>query len=202
MNRFSPLIGVLVAIVLLFGSVTANQTERVMMVLVQGPEIGWPEQDIQGKLERLITTRNNFELASPLATAVVAEELDGRVSKQILIAHGLRMECRYIVWCDIVREDLTQERGFGIPMVVNQKRLAVRLEIDYRIVDCFRGRILLTDRIKERRFGPSTAQFLDDTGADPGLHLTYVQRRRLFEELEQHAVETIFAELERIAKQR
>lgn len=178
------------------------QTERVLMVLVNGPEAGWPEQDIQRRLEQLLTSRNKFELLPAIEAEMLAEKMNGRFSKAELIEHGLQLDCRYIIWCDITREELTIERGFSLPFLVNQRRVTATLKLEYRVVDCYRGRLLVADEIEKRKYGPSSAQFLDDTDADANLYLGYLERKRLFDELEDDAARTMFAELERIAKQR
>ncbi|MCK4856980.1 MAG: hypothetical protein KAT58_03330, partial [candidate division Zixibacteria bacterium] len=178
------------------------QTERVLMVLVNGPETGWPERDLTTKLERLFGGKNKFELVPAIEAEVLAATREGRFRKVQLIDHGLRINCRYIVSCDLIREELTLERHFRIPFLINQNRVAAILELDYHVVDCYCGRVVHSDRFKKHRFGSSSMQLLDNSGADPDLYLSYPDRKRLFDDLEDDAAREIFAELERIAKQR
>lgn len=179
-----------------------HTSTKVTMVLVNGPKLGWAEPGFDAKLERMIGGRPGMELVSPLEARELSEELEGRFSSKELVDWGLHTDCRYIIWCDIVHEDLQVERGFKFPFIVNQKRVAARLEIEYRLVDCFRGRLLLSDKIKRKSYGPSSMEFIDDSGADPDLYFSYLEKKRLFDEMETSAASEVFAELEKVARQR
>jgi hypothetical protein len=195
---------IVIAVLLLVLAATspAGQTTRITMVLVNGPELGWSEPAFAEKLERLLGRRKNFELVSPLEARALAEELQGRFSREYLVDWGLHTDCRYIIWCDIVREELEVERGFSLPFVLNQKRVAAHLELEYRVVDCFRGRLLSAETIKRKTYGPSSMQFFENNDADPDLYFSYLDKKRLFDELESSAAAEVFAELEEIARQR
>lgn len=201
MRVLRPAIASLLILAFVF-AVQANQRTRITMVLVNGHDTGWPEQDLAGKLERLLSTKGEFELVPLIEKDQLSQEVNGRFQKEQLIDWGLRIDCRYIIWFEVLREDLSLERNFSIPFVLNQKRITARLELDYRIVDCFRGRLIHVDQISKRRYGPSSMQLVEDSGADPALHLNYPERRELFDRLEEDAIDEVFAELERIAKQR
>jgi hypothetical protein len=193
---------ILLAVTLVAVSAIADKTEKVTMVLINGPRAGWPEQDLRSKMERLLSSKNNFELVPPIEGELLAQELGGRFNKQELIDWGLRIDCRYIIWFDVVKEDLSVEKHFSIPFFASQRRITARLDLDYCIVDCFRGRLVQTDRISGRKYGPSSLQLIDDLPADPDLHIGYPEKKELFDNLETDAVGKVFAELERIAKQR
>lgn len=192
-----PLVVTLIAV----GAV-ADKTDRITMILIKGPRAGWPEQDLRSKMERLLTSKNNFEMVPPIESELLAQALEGRFDKQELIDWGLRIDCRYIIWFDVVKEDLSVEKHFSIPFFASQRRVTARLDLDYCIVDCFRGRLIRTDRISGRKYGPSSLQLIDDLPADPDLHIRYPEKKELFDKLEMDAVGKVFAELERIAKQR
>lgn len=205
MKRLSVLLMLLLAPLILpldSDGQTAKTTTRITMVLVNGPELGWSEPQFAEKLERLIGGRANFELVSPLEARKLSEQLEGRFSREFLVDWGMHTDCRYIVWCDIIKEELDVERGFSLPFVVTQKRVAARLELEYRLVDCFRGRLLSADKVERKCYGPSAMQCLDNNDADPDLYFSYLDKKRLFDDLEASAAEEVFAELERVARQR
>ncbi|MFH2055542.1 MAG: hypothetical protein ABIJ61_06265 [bacterium] len=181
---------------------TSPATTRVTMVLVNGPELGWSEPQFAEKLQRLIGRRANFELVSPLEARELSEKLEGRFSREYLVDWGMHTDCRYIVWCDIVKEELKVERGFSLPFVLNQKRVAACLELEYRLVDCFRGRLLSAEKVERKCYGPSAMQFLNNSDVDPDLYFSYLDQKNLFDDLETSAAEEVFAELERVAQQR
>jgi hypothetical protein len=193
---------ILLAVTLVAVSANADKTENVTMVLINAQRAGWPEQDLRSKMERLLSSRNNFELVAPIESELLAQELEGRFDKQELIDWGLRIDCRYIIWFDVVKEDLSVEKHFSIPFFASQKRVTARLDLDYYIVDCLRGCLVQSDRISGRKYGPSSLQLIDDLPADPDLHIGYPDEKELFDKLETDAVGKVFAELERIAKQK
>ena len=201
MNGLRSVVIALLLLVLVVSS-PAGQTTRITMVLVNGPELGWSEPGFAEKLERLLGRRKNFELVSPLEARALTEELQGRFSREYLVEWGLHTDCRYIIWCDIVREELEVERGFSLPFVLNQKRVVAYLELEYRLVDCFRGRLLSSETIERKTYGPSSMQFFENNDADPDLYFSYLDKKRLFDELESSAAAEVFAELEEVARQR
>jgi hypothetical protein len=202
MRRSWQTAAVAVLLIAALTSFTRGHAERIVMVLVNEPQSGWRGQQLGAKLEQLVTSRNNFELAAALEVESVATDMQGRFSKNRLVDWGLKTKCRYIIWCDILREDIRTEAGMSLPHLIKQKRLTAYLDVDYRIVDSYRGRILHADRLQGKTGGASSIQTLDEAGADPDLYLSFTERRELFDALEAECAEKIFEQLERIARQR
>jgi hypothetical protein len=193
---------VAVATVLLAVSIAFGQTERAVMLIVTGPVSGWPDGELREKLTRLFSMRNDFRLLSDDKADAVRDKLENRFNKQGLVADGQASKYRYVVWCDIIKQELRVDKGFNLPLLVNQRRVSAAIEVDYQIVDCYRGRIVASDRVVLRRNGPSSTQILEDTDADPSLLLSYPQKKEVFDKLETEAAAKLLLAFVDIAKQR
>ena len=96
--------------------------------------------------------------SSPERSENLVRRLAGRFDKQAVLAEGQAEKYRYILWCDIVKQQLTIENGFSLPILLTQKRVRASLELEYHIIDCSRGRSVAADRIVVHGNGPATLQ--------------------------------------------
>lgn len=176
------------------------QVDKSVVVVVNTRESSWPDGTFPDQLNSRIAEFNGVELANAQLARELMERSEGKFNKEDAIEHGIATENRFVIWCDIKREEMRTEKGFSFPFLAKQRRVTAYLEIEYRIVDCFRSRLVASDRIKAKQHGPSTLQCLDFTDADPNLYLSYNERKDLFEKLEQKVADKLtetFAELTR-----
>lgn len=172
------------------------------MLVVTTPLSGWPDSSLREKLTRLLADRNDLQLVSDSKTASMQQQLEGRFNRQELIADGQTQKYRYVVWCDVIKQKLDVVKGFSLPFLMNQRRVAATLEMDYHIVDCYRGRLVASDKVSLRRNGPSTLQCLEDTDADPNLQMTYSEKKEIFDKMEIDASSKLMRVFDDIIRQR
>lgn len=173
----------------LTGVVTAQQ--KSLAVVVSASASQWPDTQLEGSIRAAIAGRNGFDLAERPVATQMAPELGTEFHLDRVVAAGLKAEQRYVLWCHVTEEQLRIEKAFGFPFLIKQRRITARLALEYRIVDCFRGRIVGGERLEFKQHGPSAMQIADFTDADPNLFMTYTERKDLFDRLEQRAAEAI-----------
>jgi hypothetical protein len=198
-NRFG-LTTLLLALVLSVG--VLGQNEKTLLLIVNGTSNAWPDCGLQERLVSSLCDRNGLLLASPERSADMIRRLAGRFDKQAVLAEGQSGKYRYVLWCDIVKQQLTIENGFSLPVLFTQKRIKASLELEYHIIDCSRGRSVATDHISVHGNGPSTLQCIDFTDADPNLLLSYTDKKALFDRIENDAAKKLVAAFDEIARQR
>lgn len=179
-----------------------GQNERTLLLIVNGTGNVWPDCGLRERLVSSLCDRNGLLLASPESSERLVSRLAGRFDKQAVLAEGQSEKYRYVLWCDVVRQQLTIENGFSLPILFTQKRVRASLEIEYHIIDCSRGRSVGADRIAVYKNGPATLQCLDFTDADPNLLLSYSDKKALFDRAESDAAKKLSAAFDKIARQR
>jgi hypothetical protein len=157
-NRIT-LTALLMALALSIGVV--GQNERTLLLIVNGTGNAWPDCGLRERLVSSLCDRSGLLLASPERSESLVRRLAGRFDKQAVLAEGQSEKYRYILWCDIVKQQLTIENGFSLPILFTQKRVKASLELEYHIIDCSRGRSVAADRIVANGNGPATLQCID-----------------------------------------
>ena len=198
-NRIA-LTALLLAFVLSIGVV--GQNERTLLLIVNSTGNVWPDCGLRERLVSSLCDRNGLLLASPERSESLVRRLAGRFDKQAVLAEGQSEKYRYVLWCDIVKQQLTIENGFSLPILLTQKRVKASLELEYHILDCNRGRSVAADRIAVHKNGPATMQCIDFTDADPNLLLSYSDKKALFDRIESDAAKKLIAAFDEIARQR
>jgi len=198
-NRIT-LAALLMALALSIGVV--GQNERTLLLVVNGTGNIWPDCGLRERLVSSLCDRSGLLLASPERSESLVRRLAGRFDKQAVLAEGQSEKYRYILWCDIVKQQLTIENGFSLPILFTQKRVKASLELEYHIIDCSRGRSVAADRIVANGNGPATLQCIDFTDADPNLLLSYLDKKALFDHIEKDAAKKLLAAFDEIARQR
>jgi hypothetical protein len=198
-NRIT-LTALLMALALSIGVV--GQNERTLLLIVNGTGNAWPDCGLRERLVSSLCDRSGLLLASPERSESLVRRLAGRFDKQAVLAEGQSEKYRYILWCDIVKQQLTIENGFSLPILFTQKRVKASLELEYHIIDCSRGRSVAADRIVANGNGPATLQCIDFTDADPSLLLSYSDKKSLFDHIEKDAAKKLLAAFDEIARQR
>jgi hypothetical protein len=198
-NRF-VLTTLLLAVIMSVGVVSQN--EKTLLLIVNGAGNAWPDCGLQERLVSSLCDHNGLLLASPERSENLIRRLAGRFDKQAILAEGQSEKYRYVLWCDIVKQQLTIENGFSLPLLLTQKRVRASLELEYHIIDCSRGRSVAADRISVHGNGPSTLQCIDFTDADPNLLLSYSDKKALFDRVENDAAKKLIAAFDEIARQR
>lgn len=198
-NRIA-LTALLLALVLAIGVV--GQNERTVLLIVNGAAAAWPDSELRERLAGLLGDRDGLLLVSPERSEDLLRRLAGRFDRQAVLAEGQLEKYRYVFWCDVVKEKLTIENGFSLPILFTQKRVKASLELEYRIIDCSRGRSVAADRITIHANGPATLQCVDFTDADPNLLLSYPDKKALFDRTESAAAKKLVAAFDEIARQR
>jgi hypothetical protein len=195
---------VLIALLLIFAlSIgVVGQNERTVLLIVNGTGNVWPDCGLRERLASSLCDRTGLLLASPERSESLVRRLAGRFDKQAVLTEGQSEKYRYILWCDVVKQQLTIENGFSLPILFTQKRVEASLELEYHIIDCSRGRSVATDRIAVHANGPATLQCLDFTDADPNLLLSYSDKKALFDRAENDAAKKLIAAFDEIARQR
>ncbi len=178
------------------------QSEKSVVVVVNVRQSQWPDGNLNAKLTDRLAASNGFELADSLEAVEVHERIGSRFDRQAAVDAGLSTANRFVVWCDLDRQQIATERGLAFPFLAKQRRVTARMNLTYRIVDCQRGRTVASEEIALKRFGPSSMQYLDFTDADPDLYLSYEARKELYDRLEEEAVEVVAARIEELARQR
>jgi hypothetical protein len=183
------------------GSVIFAQSPRGTAIVVNKQASSWLDCKFDEKLVRLFADRTDLTLVPSAQDSSLQALNSGRFDQEDILKAGLDGHCRYVVWCDILRQDLKIERGFTIPMLLNQRKIKATFEVDYRVLDCYRGKLVASDKITLRRNGPSALQYLDNTDSDPALVMTYEDKLELFESLEQEAASKLYSTFDEVARQ-
>ncbi len=179
-----------------------GQNEKTVLLIVNTPGSTWTDCGLLERLTRYLNDHNGIALVQPQQADELNRQMAGRFDKQVLLAEGVTQKFRYIFWCDVVKQRLDIENGFSLPLFFKQKRVKASLEVEYHILDCQRGRSVSVDRICVERHGPATLQSLDYTEADPNLLLTYVEKKALFDRLEEEAARKLLASFDDVSRQR
>jgi hypothetical protein len=190
----------LMALVLSIGVV--GQNERTLLLVVNSTGNVWPDCGLRERLVSSLCDHSGLLLAPLERSESLVRRLAGRFDKQAVLAEGQSEKYRYILWCDIVKQQLTIENGFSLPILFTQKRVKASLELEYHIIDCSRGRSVAADRIVADGNGPATLQCIDFTDADPNLLLSYSDKKSLFDRIENDAAKKLLAAFDEIARQR
>lgn len=197
-NRRAGLMAVLLIVAM--STVVLAQADKSVIIIVNSAGSSWPDGQFQERLNAIIAEQNGLEIAEAEDAQELLKVSDGRFNKQRAIDYGVAGAHRFVLWCDVKREEMRIEKGFTLPFFARQRRVTAHMELDYRIVDCSRGRVVASEKLKVKKHGPSTMQYLDFTDADPNLYLSYVERKEMFDNLEQEAADKltdVFAELAR-----
>ncbi len=198
-NRIT-LIALLLASLLSIG--VRGEDDRTLLLVVNSTGNAWPDCGLQQRLVSSLCDRGGLLLASPEHSEQLVRRLEGRFDKKAVLTEGQAEEYRYVLWCDILKQQLTIENGFSLPILLAQKRVKASLELEYHIIDCGRGRSVASDRIALRENGPASLQCIDYTDADPNLILSYPEKKALFDRLEDDAAKRLLAVFDEIARRR
>lgn len=190
----------LLAFVLSIG--VAGQNEKTLLLIVNRANNAWPDCALRELLTRSLGDHKGLLLASRDRSENLVHRLAGRFDKQAILAEGQSEKYRYVLWCDVVKQQLTIENGFSLPILFAQKRVRASLILEYHIIDCSRGRSVAADRITIHKNGPAALQCLDYTNADPNLLLSYSDKKALFDRTESEAAEKLIAAFDEIVRQR
>lgn len=203
MRNSSRLAGLVIGLLALAVSTAVQaQTDKSVIIIVNSAGSSWPDGNFQERLNNVVAEQNGIEIAEAEEARELLEVSGGRFNKQQAIDHGVAGAHRFVLWCDVKREDMRVERGFALPFFAKQRRVTAQMEIEYRIVDCQRGKLVVSDKLKVRKQGPSTMQYLDFTDADPNLYLSYLERKEIFDNLEQEAADKLTDAFAELARQR
>ena len=178
------------------------QTEKSVIIVVNAAGSTWPDGKFADRLNAVIAEHNGIEVADPESARELLDLSKGRFDKQQAIDQGIASEHRFVLWCDVKREDMKVEKGFSFPFLASQRRVIAQMEVEYRIVDCYKGRLVTSEKLKVKKQGPSSMQYLDFTDADPNLYLSYFDRKELFDKLEQEAADKLTDAFADLARQR
>ncbi len=198
-RRVGLLTGLLIAAL---SSLAFGQTEKSVIIIVNSAGSSWPDGNFQERLNSIVAEQNGIEIAEAEEAWALLEVSGGRFNKQQAIDHGVAGAHRFVLWCDVKREDMRVEKGFALPFFAKQRRVTAQMEIEYRIVDCLRGKLVVSEKLKVKKQGPSTMQYLDFTDADPNLYLSYLERKEMFDNLEQEAADILTDAFAELARQR
>lgn len=198
-RRVGLLTGLLIAAL---SSLAFGQTEKSVLIIVNSAGSSWPDGNFQERLNSIVAEQNGIEIAEAEEARALLEVSGGRFNKQQAIDHGVAGAHRFVLWCDVKREDMRVEKGFALPFFAKQRRVTAQMEIEYRIVDCLRGKLVVSEKLKVKKQGPSTMQYLDFTDADPNLYLSYLERKEMFDNLEQEAADILTDAFAELARQR
>jgi hypothetical protein len=180
----------------------AGQNDKMLLLIVNTASNAWPDCALRELLVSSLGDHNGLLLASPERSENLMHRLAGRFDKQAVLTEGQSEKYRYVLWCDVVKQQLTIENGFSLPILFTQKRVRASLILEYHIIDCSRGRSVANDRISVHKNGPATLQCIDFTNADPNLLLSYSDKKALFDRTESEAAEKLIAAFDEIARQR
>lgn len=183
-------------------TVCLAQADKSIIVIVNTSGSSWPDEGFAERLNTLIAEQNGIELAEPEDSEGLKKASNGMFNKQQAIDHGVAGEHRFVLWCDVRREEMRIEKGFALPFLAKQRRVTAHMEVEYRIVDCQRGRLVVSDKLKVKEHGPSSMQYLDYTDADPSLYLSYAERKEMFDKLERDAADKLTEVIDKLARQR
>jgi hypothetical protein len=178
------------------------QAEKSVIIVVNLAGSTWPDGKFADRLNAVIAEHNGIEVADSESARELMDLSKGRFDKQQAIDHGIASEHRFVLWCDVKREDMKVEKGFSFPFLAAQRHVIAQLEVEYRIVDCYKGRLVTSDKLKVKKQGPSSMQYLDFSDADPNLYLSYFDRKELFDKLEQEAADKLTDAFADLARQR
>lgn len=178
------------------------QVEKSVIIIVNTAGSSWPDGKFADRLSTAIAEQNDIEVADAEDVQELLLASNGRFDKQQAIDHGVASKHRFILWCDVKREDMRIEKGFALPFIAKQRRVTARMVIEYRIVDCYRGRLVASEKFQVKEHGPSTMQYLDFTDADPSLYLSYLERKEMYDKMEQEAAVKLTDAFDELARQR
>jgi hypothetical protein len=190
----------LLTLVLSFGVV--GQNEKTLLLIVNDAGNAWPDCGLRERLVSSLCDRSGLLLVSPERSESLIRRLAGRFDRQAVLAEGQSEKYRYVLWCDVVKQQLTIENGFSLPILLTQKHVKASLELEYHIIDCSRGRSVATDHISVHGNSSSTMQCIDFTNADPNLLLSYSDKKALFDRIENDAAKKLIAAFDEIAQLR
>lgn len=179
-----------------------GQAEKSVIIVVNLAGSTWPDGRFADRLNEVIAEHNGIEVADPESARELMNVSNGRFDKQQAIDHGIASEHRFVLWCDVKREDMKIEKGFSFPFLASQRRVIAQMEVEYRIVDCYKGRLISSEKLKVKKQGPSSMQLLDFSDADPNLYVSYFDRKELFDKLEQEAADKLTDAFADLARQR
>lgn len=202
MNQTAHKTAIVILAVLISVPLAVPQTGKVVMVIVNGDKSSWPDTRLSEQLLSRLSARNDIKVLPQSVADAVSGSLAGSFSREQLSEAGLAHDCHLVLWVDLLQEELRRETGVTLPLLARQRRVTAVLEADYRVVDCYRGRVVLNETVKLRRYGPSSLQMVDITEADPNLHTPYMEQKRLFDELESEAADLFVSKLESLLGQR
>ena len=190
------------AVALMLTASVFAQNDKSVIVVVNPGGSSWADGEFADRLNAVIAEHNGIEIADAEDARELMDLSKGRFDKQQAIDQGIASSHRYVLWCDIKKEEMRIEKGFSFPFIARQRRVTAHMEIEYRIVDCQRGKLISSEKLKMKSHGPSTMQYLDFTDADPNLYLSYGERKELFDKLEIEAADKLTAVFAEVARQR
>jgi hypothetical protein len=199
MNRRESLVSLLMLFLVV--RFAAAETEPRVMTFVDGPTAGWIDGNLNSKLYDLFADADHFQAVPAEHSLSLAAWREEGLDSDHLIRVASQNGCRLALWCRVDREDLQSEKHFSLPFLLSQRRVSATLQVSYRVLDCIDQQVVESDRITLTRPGASALQYLDYGDADPGLYVSYQERKRLFDLLEEEAAKRIFSRLERITSQ-
>ncbi|MGB5105543.1 MAG: hypothetical protein WBP29_05370 [Candidatus Zixiibacteriota bacterium] len=190
------------AIALILAGAAAAQDEKSVIIVVNTSASSWADGAFADRLNSVIAEHNGIEVADANDSRELLDLSKGQFNKQQAIDQGIASEHRFVLWCDVKKEEMRIEKGFSFPFLARQRRVTAHMEIEYRIVDCYRGRLISSEKLKMKSHGPSTMQYLDFTDADPNLYLSYSERKEMFDKLETEAADKMTEVFAEVARQR
>ncbi len=178
------------------------QAEKSVIIVVNSAGSSWPDGTFAERLNAMIAETSGIEVADTEDAEWLLDRSKGKFDKQQAVDQGVASEHRFVLWCDVKREEMKVEKGFALPFFASQRRVIALMEVEYRIVDCLRGRLITSEKVKVKEHGPSTMQYLDASDADPNLYVSYFDRKELFDKLEQAAADKLTDAFSELARQR
>lgn len=190
------------AIALILAVSAAAQDAKSVIIVVNTSSSSWVDGEFAERLNAAIGEQSGIEIADASDSRELLDLSKGRFDKQQAIDLGVASEHRFVLWCDVKKEEMRLEKGFSFPFIASQRRVTAHMEIEYRIVDCLKGRLISSEKLKMKRHGPSAMQYLDFTDADPNLYVSYGERKDLFDKLETEAADKLNEAFAEVARQR
>lgn len=184
-------IGVAAVALLLAVSVASAQNGREVLVIADKSPNAWPDCQLEDKLQRGLVSEGIIVVAKKDLAEAIKQESSGRFDRMALIRAGSGAKCRYVIWCDVLKQEIKTEKAFSLPFLLSQRRIQGYLELDYTIIDCVERKTVTSDHILLHRSGPSALQAFESTDADPALQMSYPEQKDLFDKLESEAAEIL-----------
>ncbi len=191
----TPAAGIL-AVLSLGLAATVCASPRLVLVHVQQPQLAWADENLSHHVRQAFS--RNQELRVHDADGWLTDGPafpDHRTDIDSLVNWGLEAACRYLLVVTVDEEDLVRHKSFNLPLVFHRYETRAVVTGRYLLLDVQKAKVLAMKPFDVSIKG--SAQFqggTEDNRHDPGLHLTPVQKSRLFEALEKKLSEHLAKE--------